>query len=52
MSACRALGSLTGLLDDAPALVKLAGQDDGHLGNLESLEGYAINERRQCHWAV
>ena len=31
MSACRALGSLTGLLDDAPALVKLAGQDDGRL---------------------
>ena len=29
MSACRALGSLTGLLDDAPALVKLAGQNDG-----------------------
>jgi len=31
MSACRALGSLTGLLDDAPALVKLGGQDDGRL---------------------
>mmetsp|Transcript_66368 Transcript_66368/g.107664 ORF Transcript_66368/g.107664 Transcript_66368/m.107664 type:complete len:108 (-) Transcript_66368:643-966(-) len=31
MSACRALGSLTGQLDDAPALVKLAGQDDGRL---------------------
>jgi len=29
--ACRALGSLTGLLNDAPALVKLAGQDDGRL---------------------
>jgi len=31
MSACRALGSLTGLLDDVPALVKLAGPDDGRL---------------------
>ena len=31
MSACRALGSLTGLLDDAHALVKLAGQDNGRL---------------------
>jgi len=31
MSACRALGSLPGLFDDAPALVKLAKQDDGRL---------------------
>jgi len=31
MSAGRAPGSLTRQLDDAPALVKLAGQDDGSL---------------------
>ena len=31
MSACRALGRLTGQLDDVPALVNLAWQDDGRL---------------------